>query len=73
MQNYLTELIESMKLKIGEKVKLIDVGGVEWVGYKQNSVAYIVGVDEDGFFEVSYNLNDRHGWKADLNEVQFIN
>lgn len=72
MENYNTELINLMKSHIGKRVKLNDVHGVEWVGYKKDTYAFIVGVDDDSFFEVSYDSNEKYGWKADMNEVELI-
>lgn len=61
-----------MKLLIGKKVRLVDTHGVEWVGYESDSEAFIVGVDVDAFFEVSYDPSAKYGWKADLNEIELI-
>lgn len=72
MNNYQNEQIESMKKLIGKMVRLKIHPGVEWVGYNENSAAYIVGVDNDAFFEVSYSPKDMYGWKADINEVDFL-
>lgn len=72
MENYLTELKNSMNQLIGRKVKLVNTHGVEWVGYEYGSIAYIIGVDDDAFFDVSYDQSAKDGWKADLNEIELI-